>query len=287
MGGFAVKLGMLTGELRRPTPAELFEAIGTLGFSEVQLELGSVLPGPLPENIETSTLEQVYEQAQRHGVEIAAVGGTYNMIDPDPRARAAGLKRFESIAAACAPLHCRFVTLCTGTRHPENMWRWHDGNLKPDAWEDLLVSMEQVLAVADRFDLLLGIETEASNVVNTPEKARKLLDTFDSPRLKIIMDVANLFQHGDARQENVRPIMDNAFALLGPYIQMAHGKDIQAGEGLAFTHAGNGIIDFGYFIDKLQQCGYTGCMLVHGIKDERYFPGVVSFMRGVLAQSRA
>ena len=28
-------------------------------------------------------------------------------------------------------------------------------------------------------------------------------------------------------------------------------------------------------------------VLVHGIKDERYFPGVVSFMRDVLAQSRA
>ncbi len=282
-----MRLGMLTKELRRSTPGELFEAIGALGFSEVQLELGSVLPGPLPERIEQGTLEEIHAQAQQHGIAIAAVGGTYNMIHPDLEVRAAGFERFETIAAACAPLHCRFVTLCTGTRHPENMWRWHDDNLKPDAWDDLLVSMEQVLAVAERYDLLLGIETEASNVINTPEKARRLLDTFNSPRLKIIMDVANLFQRGEARPENVRPIMDNAFALLGPYIQMAHGKDIQAGEGLAFTHAGNGIIDFGYFVDKLRECGYTGGMLVHGIKDERYFPDVVAFMRDVLARSGA
>ena len=281
-----MRLGMLSGELRRSTPAELFEAIGALGFSEVQLELGSVLPGPLPEQIEQGTLEEIYAQAQRHGVEIAAVGGTYNMIHPDAQMRAAGLKRFETIAAACAPLHCRFVTLCTGTRHPENMWRWHDDNLKSDAWDDLLVSMEQALAVAERYDLLLGIETEASNVVNSPEKARKLIDTFGSRRLRIIMDVANLFQRGEARPENVRPIMDNAFGLLGPHIEMAHGKDIQAGDGLAFTHAGHGIIDFGYFCSKLRECGYTGGMLVHGIKDERYFPEVVTFMRGVLAQSR-
>ncbi|MFO7695575.1 MAG: sugar phosphate isomerase/epimerase [Anaerolineae bacterium] len=277
-----MKLGMLTGELRRSTPEELFRTISALGFADVQLELGSVLPGPLPEKVEDSALEEIYAQASGFGVEIAAVGGTYNMIHPDLGARALGLKRFESIAATCAPLHCRFVTLCTGTRHPENMWRWHDDNLKPDAWDDLLVSMEQVLVVAERYDLLLGIETEASNVINSAEKARKLLDTFDSPRLKIIMDVANLFQRGDARPENVRPIMDKAFALLGPYIQMAHGKDIQAGEGLACTHAGHGIIDFGYFVDKLQERGYTGGMLVHGIKDERYFPEVVAFMRGVL-----
>jgi sugar phosphate isomerase/epimerase len=137
--------------------------------------------------------------------------------------------------------------------------------------------------VAERHDLLLGIETEASNVVNSPERARRLLDEMQSPRLKIIMDVANLFQRGDARPENVRPIIDKAFALLGGDLQIAHGKDILAGDGLAFTHAGNGIIDFGYFVDQLQAVGYTGGMLMHGIKDERYFPQVVSYMTGILA----
>ena len=62
-----------------------------------------------------------------HGVEIVAINGTYNMIHPDPAVRDEGVRRFETIAAACAPLHCNFVTLCTGTRDPDNMWRWHSG----------------------------------------------------------------------------------------------------------------------------------------------------------------
>jgi sugar phosphate isomerase/epimerase len=247
------------------------------------LELGSVLLESSASGTKVKAVEEVYAQAQRHGVEIAAVGGTYNMIHPDPEARALGLGRFGAIASTCAPLHCRFVTLCTGTRNLESMWRWHDDNMRPEAWTDLLASMEQVLEIAERYDLLLGIETEASNVVNTPEKARRLLDTFNSPRLKIIMDVANLFQRGDARSENVRPIIDNALALLGSDIQIAHGKDILPGDGLAFTHAGNGIIDFDYFVDQLHAAGYAGGMLVHGVKDERYFPQVVTYMAGILA----
>jgi sugar phosphate isomerase/epimerase len=111
-----------------------------------------------------------------------------------------------------------------------------------------------------------------------------LLDQFDSPRLKIIMDVANLFQRGDARPERVRPIIDHAFDLLGDDIHLAHGKDIKAGDGLAFTHAGNGIVDFGYYLAALNACGYQGGMLLHGIKDEHYFPASVAFARDAIAR---
>jgi sugar phosphate isomerase/epimerase len=101
------------------------------------------------------------------------------------------------------------------------------------------------------------------------------------------MDAANLFQHGDARRENVRKILDNAFSLLCDDIYLAHGKDVKQGERLDFTHAGNGIVDFDYFLDKLEACGYKGGMILHGIKDERYFPGSVSFVKEAIARHEA
>jgi sugar phosphate isomerase/epimerase len=97
------------------------------------------------------------------------------------------------------------------------------------------------------------------------------------------MDAANLFLPGQAKRGNVRTIIDEAFDLLGNDIYLAHGKDIKEGEGLSFTHAGNGIVDFGYFLEKLNECGYKGGMLLHGIKDEKYIPGCVNFMKGVIA----
>jgi sugar phosphate isomerase/epimerase len=278
---------MLTGELSRPTVAELFDAIQSYGFGEVQLGLSSFGLGEMPSLVEPERLEDIYEQASSRAIDIVAVNGTFNMIHPDRAVREEGIRRLDVTAQACKYLHCGFVTLCTGTRNLESMWRWHDGNREPDAWDDLLETMAQAVAIADRYDLLLGIETEASNVVNSPERARALLDAFPSGRLKIIMDVANLFQRGQAHPENVRPVIDNAFELLGRDIQIAHGKDIKAGDGLEFTHAGNGIVDYPYFVEKLAASGYTGGFLVHGIKGEQYFPGVVSFMRGVLAEHPA
>jgi len=282
-----MKLGMLSSELRRPTIGAFFQAVRGLGLEAVQLDLASVRSGQLPGQPEAAVLETIRDEARRHGVAIAALNGTYNMIHPDPAIREQGLAFLASTASACQALGCGLVTLCTGTRNRESMWRWHDDNLLPEAWEDLIGSMARAIAIADKFDVQLGIETEASNVVNTPERARRLLDEMRSPRLCIIMDAANLFQRGQARPENVHRILDHAFTLLGGEIGLAHGKDIKAGDGLEFTHAGNGIIDFDHFVEKLQEAGYQGPLLVHGIKHEEDFPAVVSFMRGVLARHPA
>ena len=279
-----MELGMILGEIQRPTLEELLQAVRGYGFTQIQFGYASVCGTDMPEALEPEFVQSIRTQAQASGIEIVAVSGTWNMIHPDTAVREQGLARLDVIAESCQHLGCDFVTLCTGTRNRESMWRWHADNQTQSAWDDLLVTMQGALEIAERHGVVLGIECEASNVVNTPERARQLMDTFGSPRLKIIMDVANLFQPGEAREENVRPIMDNAFALLGDDIRIAHGKDIQAGEGLTFTHAGNGIIDFGYYVEKLRTSGYTGGMLLHGIKEERYMSESVSFMRDVLAR---
>ncbi len=281
-----MKIGMYSVEIRRPSVSDLFKAIREKGFSEVQFNLASVCAEQMPASVEPGLLQAVSAAAGQNGVEIVAVNGTYNMIHPDAAQRAEGLKRFEAIARACKVLCCRFVTICTGSRDPRNMWRFHEDNNTLDAWKDMLDSMEKALEVAERYDLLLGMECEASNTVSSAKKARKVLDELRSDRLKIIMDVANLFQRGEAKREYVRPIMDEAFALLGEATYLAHGKDIQEGEGLSFTHAGSGIVDFPYFLQKLEACGYNGGMLLHGIKVEEQFEPSVNFIRDIISKHR-
>lgn len=94
----------------------------------------------------------------------------------------------------------------------------------------MITSLHGVLGIADRYDLILGIECEASNCINTAGRARRLLDELRSPRVKIIMDVANLFQKGEAHTSQVRSKINEAFELLGHDIYLAHGKDIKEGD---------------------------------------------------------
>jgi sugar phosphate isomerase/epimerase len=65
---------------------------------------------------------------------MAAVSGTFNMIHPNPRKRRDGLRRLGVLAGACGQLGTSVITLCTGTRDPEDMWRSHPENDVPEAW---------------------------------------------------------------------------------------------------------------------------------------------------------
>src|SRR5262249_32953151 len=116
------------------------------------------------------------------------------------------------------------VSLCSGTRDPEDMWKRHAENDLPNAWADLLATLSCLLPAAEAAGVMLGIEPEHNNVVNSAEKARRLLDELRSPAVRIILDGANLFNWAElpAQAEVLRRAVD----LLGSDIVLAHAKDI-------------------------------------------------------------
>jgi len=186
------------------------------------------------------------------------------MIDPLRERRDAGLRRLGQLAGACTLLGTNIITLCTGTRDPDDMWRGHPANSRPDAWADLLRAMEQALVIAEEHDLWLAVEPETANVVDAPAKARRLLDELRSPRLKIIIDPANLFHVEDLPHQ--RAVLDAAFDLLGPDIVLAHAKDVRVVDG-AVHHvaAGTGVLDYPHYLGLLRHLPVP--LIVHGLAE--------------------
>ena len=278
-----MELGMYSIELNRSSVEELFKAIHEYGFTNVQFDFLSVCDEEMPLKIDSALTERIRKAACENDVKIVSVNGTFNMIDPDPCKRADGLARFEELARHMHELDCSFVTLCTGSRSTESMWKSHPDNQTEAAWNDLLDTMRSVLYIAERYDLTLGLETEPNNVMNTAELCLKLIENFDNtPRLQVIMDIANLFRPGMAHKENVRCTMRHAFDLLGSRVYLAHGKDILEGDNIRCTYAGNGIVDFVYFKQLLDEIGYQGCLLLHGLHEESEFPKALQFIQNIL-----
>ena len=200
---------------------------------------GAGLPS-LPDEIDPSLAKRIRKAAAEQRIAIKAVSGTFNMIHPDAKQRRDGLHKLSIIAGACEPLGTRMITLCTGTRDTENMWRHHPQNDSPEAWRDLLVSMTKALTIADKFDLSLGVEPETGNVVSSAQHARRLLNELRSPRLKIVIDPANLFHPADLPRMD--EIMDEAFDLLGGDIAMAHAKELGADGHAGSLPLGSGVL---------------------------------------------
>ena len=76
----------------------------------------------MPDAVPPEAIARIRAASAATGVALAALSGTYNMAHPDPAVRADGLRRLGVVIAAAAALAIPLVTLCTGTRHPEDQW---------------------------------------------------------------------------------------------------------------------------------------------------------------------
>jgi sugar phosphate isomerase/epimerase len=238
------------------------EAVRSTGYTTTQFNL-ACLGGPsMPEAIDPALCGQVRAAMQATGVSMAAVSGTYNMAHPDAAVRARGLARLEVLIAHARALGTGMVSLCTGSRDPDDQWRHHPDNATAAAWAVMRTEMAAALQLAERHGIDLGIEPELANVVSSARAARRLLDELPSPRLKVILDPANLFEI--AGPDRGRRVIADAVDLLGPHIAMAHAKD-RAADG-RFVAAGTGIIDFARFVADLRGVGFDGPLVTHGLE---------------------
>lgn len=271
-----MQLGIFAKTFARPTINEVFRAVAKLHLRCVHFNFACAGLPSLPDRIEESLADHIRKSAAEHRVAIAGVSATFNMIHPDAARRRDGLHRLEVIAGACRHLGTRFVTLCTGTRDATDMWRHHPQNDSPEAWHDLIVTMTKALTIADKHDIQLGVEPEVGNVVSSAQHARRLLDELRSPRLKIVLDPANLFRQGDLPR--MSEILDEAFDLLGADIAMAHAKELST-EGQASSLAlGSGVLDWERYLSLFRQVRFDGPLVMHGF-DEKDAAASIQFLR--------
>ena len=253
-------IGIFAKTFPGTTPEAVLIAAREAGYSCVQFNLACCGLPSMPDALPPGTAEAIATAGAATGVAVAAVSGTYNMIHPDLAVRAQGLRRLEVLLSESRAMGTSLVTLCTGTRDASDQWRHHPDNDTPEAWADLLTEMEKAAALAETHGVDLGIEPEHANVVSNASRAARLLREVPSPRLRIVLDPANMVE--DAGTDQPR-LFAEACDRLGDRIVMAHAKDRDAAG--AVVPAGVGIIDFDAFFAQLARVGFTGPVVTHGL----------------------
>ena len=277
-----MRLGIFAKTFPGSDPATVLSAVANAGFDVAQYNMACSGLDPLPDAIPEAVPAAIRAASGAAGVGIAAVSGTFNMIHPDPAVRADGLRRLAVLVTAAPAMGTRLVTLCTGTRDPADPWRAHPDNGAPDAWRDLTASMATAIATAEANDVYLGIEPELANVVSSAKAARRLIDEMKSPRLRIVIDAANLFETASAVEQ--REIVTQAVDLLADRIVMAHAKDRSANGD--FVAAGKGVLDYPHYLAVLRRAGFDGPLVTHGLTAADA-PAVGAFLRRALGESEA
>ena len=276
-----IQIGILLGTFRSGTLEARLDAAKAAGIDAVQLSMDCAGLSAMPDAIAPELAKQIRRAAAERGIKLASVSGTFNMCHPDAEHRQTGLRRLRVLAEACSQMGISKIHLCTGTRDRTSMWRRHPDNNLPEAWRDMTACVREATEIARQSRVVLAFEPEVNNVVDSAKQARRLMDEIGSPFLKVTFDAANLFHTGKLPQ--MKEILDEAFALIGKDIVLAHAKDLDHDGDAGHLAAGQGKLDYDRYVALLHKYRFTGPLLLHSLS-EAQVPGCVTFLREKIAR---
>jgi sugar phosphate isomerase/epimerase len=256
-----VKLGIFAKTFGGHDPLTVLQAVKDAGFSQCHYNMSCSGLAAMPAQVQTQTVTDIQRAVNATGVSLCGLSATFNMVHPDRNVRDTGLRSLDVLGGVAKDLDITLLTLCTGSRDPDDQWRHHPDNPSAEAWKDLCQSMAAACVIAERHGVYLGIEPETANVVNSSRAAERLLKEMGSDRIRFVIDPANLFHQ--ASMEEQQHLVFDAINRLMPCIAMAHAKDRDAtGQAVA---AGQGVVDFEFYFKQLHAAGFGGSVVTHGL----------------------
>jgi sugar phosphate isomerase/epimerase len=239
-GEFAKRLGIFARTFRRETPQEVATAVAKAGYPLAHWNFAAIGRSTLGGDVDEALVAAVRPAFHGAGVGIPSVSATFNLIHPDTDLRAEQTAQAVRLIGLVPELGADVVTLCSGTRDPDNMWRAHPGNLANDAWTDLRRTLDDLLEAASDAGVRLGIEPEPGNVVRDARRAAQLLGELgDDAPIGIVLDPANLLSPETVPRQS--EILAEAVDLLGTSVISLQAKDVVAS---GYSAAGAGLMDY-------------------------------------------
>lgn len=275
-----IELGIFAKTFSRSCLADTVQAVRFHGLSCLQFNMVCAGLPSLPGLIDDATCNAITHAMTNAGIVMSAVSGTFNTVHPDLTIRADGIARARQLIGKCNAMGTGIVTLCTGSRDPGDMWKYHPDNETKEAWADLIDTLSQLCAAAEEHKITLAIEPEVHNVISSARKALAIIGDVGSDSLKVVIDPANLFTAEDI--SHASDIMEEAISLLSSYIVLAHAKDIDATNPDIQLAAGTGCLDYQLYLRLLAEIEYSGALILHGLTESQV-PGSVNFLRQLIA----
>jgi sugar phosphate isomerase/epimerase len=235
------ELGVFARVFPSGPPRTVAAAIRAAGFTTTQLNLSALGRATLDATLSEQDAAVIAGEFTAAGVRIWGLSGTFNAIDPDAAARVKAIGACRAVIARAPGIGAEVVTLCTGSRDTESMWRGHPDNTSAAAWADLRATLDALLPSVAAAGIRLGVEPEPGNVINDVAAAVRLLRELggDARHFAIVLDPANLLTVDSAADQE--RILRDAFTALGAQTAAVHAKDVAAS---GYAAPGMGLLDY-------------------------------------------
>jgi sugar phosphate isomerase/epimerase len=244
-------IGMATTDFRTQTNAQLAKELADAGVHTIQLFLTqtdsnywkynsrSDLAGLTPERC-----REIADTYRSAGHSIHSIGVYTNLIHPDPAERRANLAYFEAMMKVGAHMNVRaFVTEAGHYAAPNQPAPPVEYHFQEEVWKMMLATGRELARMAEQYDATVMLEPFHRYFLASAKRTRVYLEEVGSPRLRALLDPANLLELND---------LPEMFEQLGPWIDCLHAKDrkLHVDRGVP---AGQGDLDYVKFVTLAAQ----------------------------------
>ncbi len=262
------KIGMYLPELALPFDESLAKA-KEIGVEGVWFNtLGS--DGPPMRDMDDAAVDRMGEQVAGHGLDIFVinVGNPFKMIHltdleldsiedhPDFRQEMDDLVRSMQMAARLGIGAVNAFTFAWPGEYsaakPTWPMRWltRGGYIADAEMEKLVRAFSLALEQAEKYDVDLALSMMPWNYTNTTANFRRLAETLNSPRLKVMWGPSDNLNSGEA------DVATAGFVNIHPYLHGLHIKDLRVNNGLQldfdYCPLGEGDVDYPQILRSLR-----------------------------------
>lgn len=258
---FGVSTWLWTSPFTTKSIEELFPKIADMGFEEVELAV------EYPALIDTRALAQGLERYQLKPVIVGAFGPTRDLTHEDPSVQQNCLNYIRECLQLAADVGAGFVG---GPMYSAvGKARMVPAAQRQQEWQLAVENLRRACELADGLGLQLALEPLnrfESDLVNTAEDARRLVEAIQHPAARIMLDSF----HMGIEERNI----EAAFLTAGDLL-----IHLQVAENYRGT-PGTGQTNWAAYYRGLAAIGYTGGLSIESFTtDNQELAGAVCFWR--------
>lgn len=239
-------------------PEQAIALLARIGYRGIGLTIDHGLLNPLADGQEQArSLAAVRRLLVRHHLRSVVETGARFLLDPRRKHEPTLMSPEPSERRRRVEFLCRAIDIAKALAS-DCVSTW-SGVLRElltddDAFDRLIDGLDEVCDYAQSAGVLIGFEPEPGMFIDTMARFEQLLARFDSPALRLTLDIGHLHCLGET------PIAEQINHWSRRLVNV-HIEDMRAGvhEHLLF---GDGEIDFPPVLAALADCGYRGLVQV-------------------------
>jgi sugar phosphate isomerase/epimerase len=240
-----LQIGVATFGFTNYTNAELAKELSDQGIRIIQLFLSqtdsrywkynsrSDLSDLTPDRCRA--IADTYRSA---GITIHSIGVYTNLIHPDQAERQANLDYFEAMMQVARTMGVQQLVTEAGHFHSNQPEPPVPHHFQEEVWKTMVATGKELARRAETHDATILFEPFFRGFLASAKRTRVFLEAIDSPRIRALLDPANLLEVND---------LEEMFEQLAPWIDCLHAKDrkLHVDRGVP---AGQGDLDYERFV---------------------------------------